>query len=58
LRAAGLATARPIYQRQKDMPPGVSVTMVPVGHVLSINPTFGTRVERGTVVIIAVRAPE
>jgi 1A family penicillin-binding protein len=58
IRAAGLATARPVYQRQKDMPPGVSITIVPVGAVLSATPTYGTLVEKGTVVTIAVRARE
>ncbi|MCC6627541.1 MAG: transglycosylase domain-containing protein [Chloroflexi bacterium] len=57
IRAAGLAV-RTVYQRQKDMPPGVSVTIVPVGSVLSATPTYGTAVERGTVIVIAVRARE
>lgn len=57
IRAAGLAV-RTVYQRQKDMPPGVSVTIVPVGSVLSATPTYGTTVERGTVIVIAVRARE
>lgn len=58
IRAAGLATAPPVYQKQKDMPPGVRVNIVPVGAVLSASPTYGTMVERGTVVTIAVRAKE
>jgi hypothetical protein len=58
IRAAGLATARPIYQRQKDMPPNVNINIVPVGAVLSATPTYGTMVEKGTVVTIAVRARE
>jgi penicillin-binding protein 1C len=58
IRAAGLATARPVYQRQKDMPPGVDIKIVKAGEVLSATPNYGTMVEKGTVVTIAVRARE
>jgi hypothetical protein len=55
IRAAGLATAPPVYQTQADMPPGVDITSVPVGAVISASPLPGARIERGTVVTIAVR---
>ena len=58
LRAAGLATAPPVYQRQRDLPAGVRIDAVPVGAVLSTSPAAGAQVERGTVITIAVRARE
>ena len=58
IRAAGLATAPPVRQRQADLPPGARVDVVPVGHVLSATPNYGAPVRRGAIVTIAVRAPE
>lgn len=51
IRAAGLATAPPVFQRPSGRDTGTP------GTVIASNPAAGTVLERGTVVTIIVRAP-
>ncbi len=55
IRDAGLVVGGVNYQTQKDMPPGVDIRIVPPGHVLSVTPTYGTLLPRGSTVYVAVR---
>ncbi len=55
IREAGLVVGSVNYQTQKDMPPGVNINIVPPRHVLSVTPTYGTVLPRGSVVFVAVR---
>ena len=58
LREAGLATTYVNYQTVDDVPAGVrpAFLTLPVGSVVSSNPAAGTLLERGSVVLIAVRS--
>ncbi len=57
IREAGLQTTYVNYQSPEDVPPQFreDVRRMPSGMVISQEPTAGTLVERGTVVMIAVR---
>lgn len=55
IREAGLVVGGVNYQTQKDMPPGVDIKIVPPRHVLSVTPTYGTVLPKGSVIFVAVR---
>lgn len=57
IREAGLATTFVNYQTANDVPASVrpAFLTLPVGSVVSSDPAAGTLVERGSVVLIAVR---
>jgi 1A family penicillin-binding protein len=55
IREAGLVVGSVNYQTQKDMPPGVNINIVQPRHVLSVTPTYGTVLPKGSIVFVAVR---
>jgi beta-lactam-binding protein with PASTA domain len=56
IRDAGLSLGGVIFVTQANLPPGVDITVVPVGYVLIQSPAPGVQVPAGTPVTFYVRA--